>query len=167
MSSQSKKVYSLFLARRKVYKKITQKNHSIIILVTICVTKLAPSYYKRLYQIFTDIGRDRDLPTWHQTRSDRWAWMFSSSQDNISALNLDELLGAFRTHYRRYEHLVLEATLNPTDSTVLARLGDEVDEYLTLLIEVCFKRLPLQLNLLICIVAFLHFSCRRAEHNTR
>lgn len=57
-------------------------------------------------------------------------------EENISALSPDKLLGAFRTHYRRYEHLVREATSNPTDSTVLARLGDELDEYLALVIQV-------------------------------
>lgn len=67
--------------------------------------------------------------------------MSSTSEEHLSALNPDELLGAFRTRYRRYEHLVLEATSNPTDSVILARLGDELDEYLALVIKVSFKNL--------------------------
>ena len=53
-----------------------------------------------------------------------------------SALDHNELLGAFQTHYRCYKCLVLEATLNPVDLTVLTRLGDDVDEFLTLVTEV-------------------------------
>lgn len=48
-----------------------------------------------------------------------------------------ELLDEFRAHYRRYENLVRAATLNPTDSTVLERLGDELDVFIALVIEVC------------------------------
>lgn len=59
-----------------------------------------------------------------------------SSDEHLSRLDPNELLEAFRTHYRHYEHLVHEATSNTTDSTVLARLGDELDEYLALVIEV-------------------------------
>lgn len=47
-----------------------------------------------------------------------------------------DLLNAFRIHYRRYERLVTQATQAATDSTVLARLGDEVDEFLKTLNEV-------------------------------
>lgn len=50
---------------------------------------------------------------------------------------VSDLLDAFRFHYRRYEHLVQEATRSATDSTVIARLGDEVDEYINLVNEVC------------------------------
>ena len=64
--------------------------------------------------------------------------MSSSGEEHPPSLIPDELLGAFRTHYWRYEHLVREATSNPTDSTVLARLGDELDEYIALVIEVWF-----------------------------
>ena len=47
------------------------------------------------------------------------------------------LVDAFRSHYSHYEHLVREAILNPTDSTILAHLGDELDSYLQLVVEVC------------------------------
>ena len=47
-----------------------------------------------------------------------------------------ELLVAFQTHYHRLEHLVTEATTHATDSTVLTRLGDELDEYINLVIQV-------------------------------
>lgn len=47
-----------------------------------------------------------------------------------------DLLDAFRTHYLRFERLVTEATTHATDSTVLARLGDELDEYTNLVNEV-------------------------------
>lgn len=48
----------------------------------------------------------------------------------------ENLLDAFRIHYRRYERLVLQATQAATDTTVLARLGDEVDEYIRIVNEV-------------------------------
>lgn len=46
------------------------------------------------------------------------------------------LLAAFRLHYRRFEQAVAEALINPTDSTVLARLGDDIDEFATLASQV-------------------------------
>ena len=59
-----------------------------------------------------------------------------SANEDISGLDLTELLDAFHVHYRCYEHLVQEATSNPTDSTILAHLGDELDMYLALVLEV-------------------------------
>jgi hypothetical protein len=47
-----------------------------------------------------------------------------------------DLLLAFRTHYRRFEQAVQEAMVNPTDPTILARLGDGVDEFVTHVSEV-------------------------------
>ena len=65
--------------------------------------------------------------------------MPSASKEHLSALNPDKLLGTFRTCYWHYEYLVQEATSNPTDSTVLARLDDALDEYLALMIRVSFE----------------------------
>lgn len=48
----------------------------------------------------------------------------------------EDLLSAFRNNYCRYEYLVHEATEAATDSTVLSRLGDEIDEYIKLVNEV-------------------------------
>jgi hypothetical protein len=48
----------------------------------------------------------------------------------------NDLLSAFRMHYQRFEQAVQEVVLNPTDATVLARLGDDVDEFTTLVTEV-------------------------------
>ncbi|KAJ7886337.1 hypothetical protein B0H13DRAFT_2020607, partial [Mycena leptocephala] len=47
----------------------------------------------------------------------------------------DELLNAFRAHYRRYENAVHEAIANSTDAVVLWRLGDDLDQYLGLVNE--------------------------------
>ena len=46
-----------------------------------------------------------------------------------------DLLDAFRNHYFRYEAIVRDAITQATDSTVLARIGDDLDEYATLLAE--------------------------------
>jgi len=46
------------------------------------------------------------------------------------------LLGAFRTHYSQFENAVSNALLNETDVTVLARLGDDLDKFASLTIEV-------------------------------
>ena len=53
-----------------------------------------------------------------------------------------ELLTAFQTHYHHLEHLVTEATMHATDSTVLTRLGDELDEYINLIIQVSSQTSP-------------------------
>ena len=52
----------------------------------------------------------------------------------VSNAELD-LLDAFRNHYFRYEAIVGEAITQATDSTVLARIGDDLDEYAILLAE--------------------------------
>lgn len=61
--------------------------------------------------------------------------MLPMSGEDPLVLDHNELLGAFWTHYRHYKHLV-QAISNPVDSTVLTRLGDDVDEFLTLVTEV-------------------------------
>ena len=50
-----------------------------------------------------------------------------------------ELLDAFQMHYHHFEHLVTEATHSATDSTVLTRLGNELEEYINLVNEVNFE----------------------------
>lgn len=50
--------------------------------------------------------------------------------------NPQNLLDAFRVHYTRFETLVHQAVINPTDSVVLARLGDDLDEFLAMVVEV-------------------------------
>jgi len=51
-------------------------------------------------------------------------------------LQPQDLLSAFRIHYSRFEHAIQEAWVNTTDSTVLARLGDDLDEFTNLVTEV-------------------------------
>jgi hypothetical protein len=51
--------------------------------------------------------------------------------------NDTELLSAFRTHYYRFEQAVNEAKAVSADSNVLARLGDDLDEYSDLVTQVC------------------------------
>ncbi|KAJ7621560.1 hypothetical protein DFH06DRAFT_1009844 [Mycena polygramma] len=54
---------------------------------------------------------------------------------SVTGPALQELLNAFRTHYRRYENAVHEAFQNAADSVVLWRLGDDLDQYLGLINE--------------------------------
>ena len=70
-------------------------------------------------------------------------------------------------YYCCYEDLVREATSNPMDSTVLARLGDEIDEYLTLVTEVRFS-VPATINETEYYLACPHLCSQlgRAELNT-
>ncbi|KAJ7020748.1 hypothetical protein C8F04DRAFT_973698 [Mycena alexandri] len=49
--------------------------------------------------------------------------------------NGGELLDAFRSHYHRFQTSVTAITQNPTDSVVIARLGDDLDEYARLVQE--------------------------------
>ena len=72
--------------------------------------------------------------------------MSGSSEEHLLALSPGDLLGAFRTVYRRYHHLVLKVTSNPTDSTVLTRLSDELDEYLVLVNQVWFLKIFITAN---------------------
>jgi hypothetical protein len=47
-------------------------NPRVDLLVFILVTKLAPHYYNKLDQTFTDTGRYRELPTWHKAFKQEW-----------------------------------------------------------------------------------------------
>lgn len=53
-----------------------------------------------------------------------------------SSTELTDLISAFRTHYYQFVKSVEEVSVYPTDSTVLNRLGDRVDEYRALLTQV-------------------------------
>ncbi|KAJ7649550.1 hypothetical protein DFH06DRAFT_996413 [Mycena polygramma] len=46
-----------------------------------------------------------------------------------------ELLDAFRTHYNRFQTSVADIIQNPADAVVIARLGDDLDEYADLVAQ--------------------------------
>jgi hypothetical protein len=48
------------------------------------------------------------------------------------------LLNAFQTHYHRFSSTIHDAVASNADSTVLARLGDDLDKYYNLVLEVKF-----------------------------
>lgn len=56
---------------------------------------------------------------------------------SLGSESAEALLEAFRSHYHRFENSIREVMVNHSDSTVLARLGDDVDEYAALVHEVC------------------------------
>jgi hypothetical protein len=64
--------------------------------------------------------------------------------DLVQPSNTD-ILDAFRMHYRHYEASVHEALVNPTDSTVIGRLGDSLDEFFALVEEVSDQTLGREL----------------------
>jgi hypothetical protein len=47
-----------------------------------------------------------------------------------------DLLSAFRIHYRRFESAIADVLTTPTDSTVVARIGDDLDEFSALVTQV-------------------------------
>jgi hypothetical protein len=65
----------------------------------------------------------------------------------------DDLLAAFREHYHRFTQAVNDTISNATDSIVLARLGDALDEYSGLVNEVCLVSLPLNWHLVIILIS--------------
>lgn len=48
-----------------------------------------------------------------------------------------ELLEAFRSHYERFQTSITDIVQNPTDAVVIARLGDDLDEFAGMVREVC------------------------------
>ena len=50
----------------------------------------------------------------------------------------DDLLNAFRAHYHHFVNSIHDAVGSNTDPVVLARLGDDLDEYYSLVLEVSF-----------------------------
>jgi hypothetical protein len=88
-----------------------------------CVSKITQFHTNHLQpQVYLYFGTSD-----HQPRS------------NIEHIQSSDLLIAFQTHYHRFEHAINDALLNPTDSTVLARLGDDLDKFSNLVAEVCYK----------------------------
>lgn len=57
--------------------------------------------------------------------------------DPASDSNLD-LLTEFRLRYHRFQLSIAEAVRTNVDSTILARLGDDLDEYQRLVIEASY-----------------------------
>jgi hypothetical protein len=59
-----------------------------------------------------------------------------------SSVSLDtahsELLDAFRSHYADLEQWVTQAMTNATDPVLVARLGDDINAFLALVVEVSF-----------------------------
>lgn len=58
-----------------------------------------------------------------------------SQQTPVNAAN--DLLSAFRIHYHQFQLAVTEALNEDTDTTVVERLGDDLDEFTALVNEVC------------------------------
>lgn len=56
------------------------------------------------------------------------------------------LLDAFRLHYNRFQSTVAGIIQNPTDAVVIARLGDDLDEYTELVHQVYLQ--PASFNIL-------------------
>jgi hypothetical protein len=46
------------------------------------------------------------------------------------------LLDAFKLHYNRFQDAVTAIIQTPTDAVVIARLGDDLDEYIQLVEQV-------------------------------
>ncbi|KAJ7145457.1 hypothetical protein C8R46DRAFT_1167479 [Mycena filopes] len=85
-----------------------------------------------------------------------------------------ELLDAFRTHYHRFQASVTTTTQNPTDSVVIARLGDDLDEYSRLVQEHSAIFQPAELTLIQTSIAAMQGDIRLeyrdaidASHNGR
>ena len=55
---------------------------------------------------------------------------------HFNPTSLSELLEAFRSHYQRFERSVHDAVTNSADTVVLWRLGDDLDQYISLVTEV-------------------------------
>ena len=60
-----------------------------------------------------------------------------------------DLLSIFRLRYAHFERLVQSALSTPTDVTLLARLGDDLDVFANIAIEVRTTPLPKAINLMI------------------
>jgi hypothetical protein len=55
---------------------------------------------------------------------------------HLNPTSHSELLEAFRNHYRCFERNVHDAVTNSADTVVLWRLGDDLDQYTSLVTEV-------------------------------
>jgi hypothetical protein len=87
------------------------------------------------FYILCAIGSDLNNPPGFSGNVNFASYSGAPSQQ-LELQNQDDLLSAFRIHYRRFEQAVQEAMVDPTDPTVLARLGDGIDEFATHVREV-------------------------------
>lgn len=55
---------------------------------------------------------------------------------HLNPTSHSELLEAFRNHYHRFERSVHDAVVNSADTVVLWQLGDDLDQYTSLVTEV-------------------------------
>lgn len=60
----------------------------------------------------------------------------SMTTNPLPAAVAAELLDAFRLHYHRFESGIHEAVTTSADTVVLWRLGDDLDQYISLVNEV-------------------------------
>lgn len=56
---------------------------------------------------------------------------------HLNPTSRSELLEAFRSHFHRFERSVHDVVTNSADTVVLWRLGDDLDQYTSLVTEVC------------------------------
>lgn len=89
---------------------------------------------------------------------------YSMSQESSSHQGVQQesplqqdLLFAFRTHYHRFEQAVPEALAESSDSNVLARLGDDLDTFSSLVAEVCMQSVILHAIFLYVFLAHRNF----------
>jgi hypothetical protein len=61
---------------------------------------------------------------------------------HLNPTSRSELLEAFRSHYQRFERSVHDAVTNSSDTVVLWRLGDDLDQYISLVTEVSVTVFP-------------------------
>jgi hypothetical protein len=86
---------------------------------------------------------------------------------SVSGPAQQELLEAFRVHYRRYEAAVRETVTNSADAVVLWRLGDDLEQYIALVNEVGHLFLFFLLTLT-CFLVFIYFrGCRIGKCTTK
>jgi len=69
--------------------------------------------------------------------------MSHSNPTETGGQSAGPLLTAFRLQYHRFDRSIREILATPTNSVVLARLGDDVDEYSVIVNEVHYYSLLL------------------------
>ncbi|KAJ7585759.1 hypothetical protein C8J56DRAFT_1053065 [Mycena floridula] len=63
--------------------------------------------------------------------------MDAAAEDGTSAVDLSahQIVTTFRSHYQRFEQLVQEVMVHPTDSFRIIRIGEDIDEFQSIVRE--------------------------------
>ena len=67
--------------------------------------------------------------------------LIAEMSDQLNAFARDLLLNAFRNHFNRFKEAVTHISENKEDAIVISRIGDDLDEFATIVTEASLRKM--------------------------